>query len=360
MTTLAEAVTASPLRLEQLAHGVRDRGSVLPKGWRCEVIPRKCQLPVRGYDVMFTSQRETAFGRDGIDLLKVSQAAGDQNVSTSTSRLKLISDTAIEELPKCLQEVPIMCNRKQGIWYLADNKVECSDTGCALCLGRPLADRFMSRCGPSGFCRHTGMSAESIWRSSFKVDLPGHEGMSVDNYFRQHGYSLQYVRKAPKNDSALSARARFRGKTTDCRSDSKSGNQEALLKQELENLQQLVATQKASIGQLGQAVKNRNLQTANFQAATTQKLRGGSCSSQDVAILCNAHKQEKAAMQETHEEEKAQLQSAHKQEVGAFKAQAAQAKAEYMQILSEKHKLQDVIYDLKVSSAAHQRHSISD
>ncbi len=23
--------------------------------------------------------------------------------------------------------------------------------------------------------------------------------MSVDNYFRQHGYSLQYVRKAPKN-----------------------------------------------------------------------------------------------------------------------------------------------------------------
>ncbi len=70
-------------------------------------------------------------------------------------------------------QVPIMCNRKQGIWYLADNKVECSDTGCTTCLGRPLADRFMSRCGPNGFCRHSGMTAESIWRSSFKVDLPG-------------------------------------------------------------------------------------------------------------------------------------------------------------------------------------------
>ena len=114
-------------------------------------------------------------------------------------------------------------------------------------------------------------------------------------------------------------------------------------------MQQLVATQKASIAQLGQTVKDRDLQIATFQAGSTQKPRGGSSSSQDVAVLCNAHKQEKAA-----------LQSAHKQEVGAFKAQAAQAKAEYMQILSEKQKLQDVIYDLKVSSAAHQGHSNSD
>ena len=65
-------------------------------------------------------------------------------------------------------------------------------------------------------------------------------------------------------------------------------------------------------------------------------------------------------MQETHEQEKAAMQSAHKQEVGAYKAQAAQAKAEYRQILSEKQKLQDVIYDLKVSGAAHLRHSNSD
>jgi len=35
----------------------------------------------------------------------VSQAAGDHNVSTSTSTLKLISDTAVEDLPKYLQEV---------------------------------------------------------------------------------------------------------------------------------------------------------------------------------------------------------------------------------------------------------------
>ncbi len=87
MTTVAEAVTESQRRLEQLAHGVRDRGkhtqewtnlpltdrscllklshrwpgSVLPKGWRCEVIPRKCQLPVRGQDVSFTSPEGVSF-----------------------------------------------------------------------------------------------------------------------------------------------------------------------------------------------------------------------------------------------------------------------------------------------------------
>ena len=148
-------------------------------------------------------------------------------------------------------------------------------------------------------------------------------------------------------------------KTNDTRSDSKLGGA-ALLAQELENLQQVVATQKASIAQLGQAVKDRDLQIATFQAGSSQKPRGGSSSSQDVAVLCNAHKQEKAALQETHEQEKAAMQSAHKQELGAFKAQAAQAKAEYMQILSEKQKLQDVIYDLKVSGAAHQRHSNTD
>lgn len=126
-------------------------------------------------------------------------------------------------------------------------------------------------------------------------------------------------------------------------------------------MQQLVATQKASIAQMTQAVKDRDRQIATFQTGSMQKPRGGSSSSsQDVAVLCNAHKQEKAALQETHEQEKAAMQSAHKQEVGACKAQAAQAKAEYMQILSENQKLQDVIYDLKVSGAAHQRHSNSD
>jgi len=46
-----------------------------------------------------------AVGHDGMDLLKVLQAAEDQNVSTSTSTLKLINDTAVEDLPKYLQEV---------------------------------------------------------------------------------------------------------------------------------------------------------------------------------------------------------------------------------------------------------------
>ncbi len=46
-----------------------------------------------------------AVRHDGIDFLKVLQAAEDQIVSTSISTLKLIGDTAIEDLPKYLQEV---------------------------------------------------------------------------------------------------------------------------------------------------------------------------------------------------------------------------------------------------------------
>ncbi len=67
-----------------------------------------------------------------------------------------------------------MCNLKQGIWYLADNKVERTDTACTICRDKPLADRFMSRCGPKGFGKHAGLS-EAMWRTSFKADVPGAE-----------------------------------------------------------------------------------------------------------------------------------------------------------------------------------------
>lgn len=46
------------------------------------------------------------------------------------------------------------------------------------------------------------------------------------------------------------------------------------------------------------------------------------------------------------------MQATHAKEVAVFKAQAAQAKAEYMQVLHEKQVLQDAIYDLKVGQAA--------
>ena len=46
-----------------------------------------------------------AVGQDGVDLLKVLQADDDQGVSNSTSTLKLIGETAVEDLPKYLQEV---------------------------------------------------------------------------------------------------------------------------------------------------------------------------------------------------------------------------------------------------------------
>lgn len=44
-------------------------GAMLPKGWRCEVIPRKCQLPVRGQDVIFSSPEGDSF-RSTLDVYK--------------------------------------------------------------------------------------------------------------------------------------------------------------------------------------------------------------------------------------------------------------------------------------------------
>lgn len=66
-----------------------------------------------------------------------------------------------------------MCNNTQGIWYLSDNMVECTDTHCDQCRIHSLAQRYMSRCGANGFGRHTGLSSEAVWRVMFKVDLPG-------------------------------------------------------------------------------------------------------------------------------------------------------------------------------------------
>ena len=59
-----------------------------------------------------------ALGHDGIDLLKVLQAAEDQNVPTSTSTLKLIGDTAVEDLPKNLQEVSSRLSVLTSQFYL--------------------------------------------------------------------------------------------------------------------------------------------------------------------------------------------------------------------------------------------------
>ena len=42
---------------------------MLPEGWRCEVIPRKCQLPVRGQDVVFYSPIGEDF-RSTVDVYK--------------------------------------------------------------------------------------------------------------------------------------------------------------------------------------------------------------------------------------------------------------------------------------------------
>lgn len=72
-----------------------------------------------------------------------------------------------------LLQVPIKCNHKRGIWYLGDNSVECTDTGCITCLDKPKEKRTMTRCGAGGFGKHSGLSAESIWKSAFKVDVAG-------------------------------------------------------------------------------------------------------------------------------------------------------------------------------------------
>lgn len=72
-----------------------------------------------------------------------------------------------------LLQVSIKCNHKRGIWYLWDNSVECTDTGCITCLDKSQEERTMTRCGAGGFGKHSGLSAESIWKSAFKVDVAG-------------------------------------------------------------------------------------------------------------------------------------------------------------------------------------------
>jgi len=74
---------------------------------------------------------------------------------------------------ECWLQVPIKCNGKPGVWRLADNLVECTDQGCTICQVSPAQDRFMKRSGPHGFSKHSGMSAEAIWRSAFKVEAEG-------------------------------------------------------------------------------------------------------------------------------------------------------------------------------------------
>ena len=54
---------------------------------------------------------------------------------------------------------------------MADNRVECKDDKCQ---HEAEGDRFMTRSGAHGFPVHSGLAADSaVWRSSFKVDLPG-------------------------------------------------------------------------------------------------------------------------------------------------------------------------------------------
>lgn len=130
----------------------------------------------------------------------------------------------------------------------------------------------------------------------------------------------------------------------------------ASLQQELAEVKEDFVRQTKQVESLTMASQHEDQLIAHhMRVADVQKAAGSG--SQDVEAMCAAHKREKAALQGTHEQEKAAVLAVHKREVAAFRAQAAQAKAEYMQVLSEKQKLQDVIYDLKVGGAAHQGQS---
>ncbi len=129
---------------------------------------------------------------------------------------------------------------------------------------------------------------------------------------------------------------------------------------QLSLLQDKVERQSAELADFGSQVRKHQLELVAkdkemsvLRANRPETSASHGSASQDLGAMCAAHKQEKAALQATHEQEQAALQAAHQQEITAFRAQAAQAKAEYMQVLNEKQKLQDTIYDLEVSGAAH-------
>ncbi|DBB04318.1 hypothetical protein WJX77_011912 [Trebouxia sp. C0004] len=211
-------VPTSDERLARLAEGAKLRGSSLPDSWICEVIPRSSKdvsdvyyyspegVKFRsavdvyrhlGLDVCVAAdrtpaqKRKTRTANDDLAVLGKGPDVTKEPIAPADGDLKFVYNTAVTDLPDHLQEVPIKCNGKPGVWRLGDNLVECTDYGCHMCQSRTAQGRCMKRSGPHGFSKHCGMSPEAIWRSAFKVEAAGFEGMSVDAYFKQQGYSLK-------------------------------------------------------------------------------------------------------------------------------------------------------------------------
>lgn len=65
---ITDLESARTLSLEAASEAIFSlAGVTLPSGWRCEVIPRKCDLPVRGQDVVFQSPGGATF-RSTVDV----------------------------------------------------------------------------------------------------------------------------------------------------------------------------------------------------------------------------------------------------------------------------------------------------
>lgn len=114
---------------------------------------------------------------------------------------------------------------------------------------------------------------------------------------------------------------------------------------QLTDMQEQLASQSNMISQLQDQLRQHRAQLKDRDSQITDltaSLKAGDADKGSGPVHNAQHKQVDA------------MQAAHAKDIATFRAQGAQAKAEYMQVLGEKQKLQDTIYDLKVRQAAHQ------
>ncbi|DBB11114.1 TPA: hypothetical protein ACH3X3_006574 [Trebouxia sp. C0006] len=105
---------------------------------------------------------------------------------------RLLANLKEGDLEQFLLAVPIYCgspeHRKHGLWRPMQKSVECMDQDCR---GKPPHERLMKYSGHASFEAHCGKNPkQQHWRNSFKVDVEGFRGQSVEKFMAAHGISL--------------------------------------------------------------------------------------------------------------------------------------------------------------------------
>ncbi|KAL0027710.1 hypothetical protein WJX79_010789 [Trebouxia sp. C0005] len=367
------STSKSQERRARLAEGVRLRGSCLPDSWDCKVVPRpdgtrdvfyyspegfkfRSDLEVYrhlGLDVCVaaesrTQKRNTHTANDKLVVKRGKPESTNEPYAPADGDLKLVHNLPITDLPDHLQKVSIKCNGKHGVWHLADNLVECTDHGCTICQGKTAQSRFMKRSGPLGFSKHCGKPPEAIWRSAFKVQAAGFEGMSVEHYFKQQGYSLKGPAKRQTPDaqgpSSLMAAQQLHVKTPSSSPKNMTG-QVAQATAEAPDPSNVIAQSPSTL-----------CPPTGLQQTPSMPVESGGKAQQAAHQPDGVMQSELAALVSSMRDDNAAQLAAEKQacaaEVGALKSSAVLARQEYLQALDKIKELEAEVYDLRVGKSA--------